>query len=255
VSTLSALILLLWTYEGWSDVTLLAGEVRDPRRTLGRAVLAGTAILVLLYAAVQAAVMHALPGGAAASAARPIAAAAGAAFGSGAARAVSVLVAVSTFGAMLGVLLAVSRLAQAMAQQGAIVPALAPFDPKRGTPLRATAAVAAVSGIYVAVASFRGLLAYFAFSVWIFYALAAVALVRLRRRGFGEGGAWRAPLGLTAPAVVLAVASLVTVRIVRERPLEAAAGAAMLALGVVVYAFALKVTPAADGAGSGAPAR
>src|SRR5262249_29886698 len=154
-STLSALILLLWTYEGWSDVTLVAGEVRDPQRTLGRAVLIGTALLVLVYALVQAAVMHALPGGAAASATRPLAAAT-----RGAARVVSALVVVSTFGSMLGVLLTVSRLAQAMARGGAVFPALAPSDPRRGTPLRATFAVAAVSALYVAVASFRGLLAY-----------------------------------------------------------------------------------------------
>jgi len=249
-STLSALILLLWTYEGWSDITLVAGEVRDPKRTLGRAVLIGTALLVVVYAVVQAAVMHALPGGAAASTTRPLAAATG-----GAARLVSALVVVSTFGSILGVLLTVSRLAQAMARSGAILPALAPSDARRGTPLRATFAVAAVSALYVAVASFRGLLAYFAFSVWIFYALVAVAVVRLRRRGVGEAEAWRAPLGLTAPAVVLAVAAVVTVRIVQERPLQALAGAAMLAAGFVVHALSRKPTPAAAAEGSGAPAR
>ena len=250
-STLSALILLLWTYEGWSDVTLVAGEVRDPKRSLGRAVLLGTALLVIVYAVVQVAVMHALPGAAAASSARPIADAAGLR----AARAVSTLVVVSTFGSILGVLFTVSRLAQAMARGGAIFPALAPSHARRGTPLRATFAVAAVSALYVAVASFRGLLAYFAFSVWIFYALVAVALVRLRRRGVGEDGAWRAPLGLTAPAVVLVVAAVVTMRVVRERPTQALAGAAMLGAGFVAYALSRKVRPAADGAESGVPAR
>ena len=254
-SSLSALILLLWTYEGWSDVTLVAGEVRDPKRTLGRAVLLGTALLVIVYAVVQAAVMHALPGAAAVTSRRPIADAAGAVLGARAGRLVSALVVVSTFGSILGVLLTVSRLAQAMARGGAVFPALAPSDARRGTPLRATFAVAAVSALYVAVASFRGLLAYFAFSVWIFYALVAVAVVRLRRRGVGEDAAWRAPLGLTAPAVVLVVAAVVTVRVVQERPLQALAGAAMLAAGFVVYALSRKPTPAAAAEGSGAPAR
>ncbi|HEX4825176.1 MAG TPA: amino acid permease [Candidatus Polarisedimenticolaceae bacterium] len=243
--TLSALILLLWTYEGWSDITLVAGEIENPKRTIGRAVLIGTGLLVLVYALVQAAVMRSL-GGAAAASARPLEAAAG-----GAGRLVSTLVVVSTFGSMLGVLLVVSRLAQAMAQSGAILPALAPSDARRGTPLRATLAVAAVSALYVAVASFRGLLAYFAFSVWIFYALAAVALVRLRRRAVGEAEAWRAPLGLTAPAVVLVTAAVVTVRVVQERPVQALAGAAMLAAGFVAYA----IRPAEAAAGSGATAR
>jgi APA family basic amino acid/polyamine antiporter len=70
---------MLWTYEGWSDVTLLAGEVRDPGRNLGRAVLAGTAILFVTYALVQVAVDRVLPN--AGTSMRPVADAAAAAFG------------------------------------------------------------------------------------------------------------------------------------------------------------------------------
>lgn len=232
---LAALMLLLWTYDGWSDVTLVAGEVRDPGRNLGRAVLAGTSILAIVYALVQAAVMRLLPGGAAAASARPVADAVASAWGSGAGRAVGALVAVSTFGAIAGVMLTVSRLAQAMAREGAFLRILAPADRRWGTPSRAIAAMTAAAIVYVAVASFRGILAYFTFSVWIFYGLTAVAVFILRRRRVGEDGAWRAPLGVVPPFLVLGVAVAMTTQVVARQPAQAAVGAALLVAGYAAY--------------------
>ena len=251
VTWLGALLLLLWSYEGWSDVTLVTGELRDPRRNLGRAVLAGTAILVVVYGLTQAAVMHAL-GGAAAASSRPVAEATAAAWGPGAGRLVAALVVVSTFGSILGVTLTVSRLAQAMAEGGAVLRTVAPFHPRLGTPVRAIAIVTGASLVYVAVASFRGILAYFTFSVWIFYGLTAVCVFVLRKRRVGEAEAWRAPLGPVAPVVVLGVALAVTAQVVAGRPAEALAGAGMLLAGFVAYAVVRRF---AGVGGAGARAR
>jgi APA family basic amino acid/polyamine antiporter len=232
---LVALMLLLWTYEGWSDVTLVAGEVRDPDRNLGRAVLAGTAALAIVYGLVQAAVMRVLPLDVAASSSRPVADAIASVWGAGAGRAVGVLVVVATFGSIVGVTLAVSRLTQAMARDGAFLHGFAVSDPRWGTPARSIAVMTGASVVYVAVSSFRGILAYFTFSVWIFYGLTAVALLILRRRRVGEATAWRAPLGLAAPVVVLAVAAVMTTQVVARQPAQALLGAGMLAAGFVVY--------------------
>ncbi|HEX5043989.1 MAG TPA: amino acid permease, partial [Candidatus Polarisedimenticolaceae bacterium] len=57
---LAALVAVLWAYDGWSDVTLVAGEVKEPGRNIGRTVLLGSAILVVLYGGVQLAVTHVL---------------------------------------------------------------------------------------------------------------------------------------------------------------------------------------------------
>jgi APA family basic amino acid/polyamine antiporter len=232
---LAALMLLLWTYEGWSDVTLVAGEVKDPRRNLGRAVLAGTALLALIYALVQAAVLRVLPADVAAASSRPVADAVAAAWGTGAGRAVGALVVVSTFGSIVGVILTVSRLAQAMARDGAFLRGFAATHPRWGTPARSIAVMTGASIVYVAVSSFRGVLAYFTFSVWIFYGATAVAVIVLRRRGIGEANAWRAPLGWVPPLVVLAVGVVMTSQIVAAQPAQAAAGAAMLAAGLPAY--------------------
>jgi len=66
-------MIMLFAYDGWSDVTLVAGEVRDPGRDIGRAVLLGTLILAALYGLTQVAVMTALPQGAAAASTQPVA--------------------------------------------------------------------------------------------------------------------------------------------------------------------------------------
>ena len=234
---LSALMIMLFAYDGWSDVTLVAGEVKDPGRNIGRAVLLGTTILAVLYGLTQLAVMIALPGGLAAGSAQPVAAAVEAVLGSFAGRAVSALVVVSTFGSILGTVFTVSRLGHAMASSGAFLSSVATLHPRWGTPARATAALAAAAVVYVWLASFRGIVALFTFSVWIFYGITAVALLVLRRRGVGEPVAWRAPLGVVPPLVVLLVGAGMTVQLVADDPVRALLGACLLAAAFPVYAL------------------
>jgi amino acid transporter len=229
VSWLSVFLILLWTYDGWSDVTLVAGEVKDPGRNIGRAVMLGTAALVLAYGVTQIAVMTILPDGRAAGSSRPVADAVAALWGPSAGRGVAVLVCVSTFGAVLGTVFTVSRLGFAMARDGAFIRSLATLHPKWGTPARATWALTGAGLFYVVLGSFGGILALFTFSVWIFYGLTAVALLILRRRGVGEPVAWRAPLGFVPPLVVLAVGAVLTVQLVADDPWRALGGAALLA--------------------------
>ena len=232
---LAALVLMLWTYEGWSDVTLLAGEVRDPGRNLGRAVLLGTGVLFVTYALVQLAVDRVLPS--ASTSTRPVADAAAAAFGSGGSRLVGALVVVSTFGAIQGVILTVSRLGYAMSREGAFVPWFGALHPKLGTPVRATAAMTAASLCYLASSSFREIVIYFTFAIWIFYGLTAVAVVLLRRRGVGDPPGWRAPLGIVPSIVVLATGAFVSGQLVWQRPKDALVGAGVLAASLPVYAL------------------
>jgi APA family basic amino acid/polyamine antiporter len=234
---LSALMILLWTYDGWSDVSLVAGEVKDPGKNIGRAVLLGTAILALAYGLTQVAVMTVLPAGRAADSSRPVADAVEAIWGPTAGRAVAALVVVSTFGSIVGAVFAVSRLGFAMARGGAVFRGMATLHPRWGTPARATAALTAASVSYVIFGSFRGILAFFTFSVWIFYGVTAVALLILRRRGVGDPVPWRAPLGWVPPVVILGVGAVMTVQLVAQEPRHALAGAALLAAALPVYAF------------------
>jgi APA family basic amino acid/polyamine antiporter len=145
-------------------------------------------------------------------------------------------VVVSTFGSILGAVFTVSRLGFAMARGGAFLRGMGALHPTWGTPARATAALTAATVTYVVFGSFRGILAFFTFSVWIFYGITAVALLVLRRRGVGDPVPWRAPAGWVPPLVVLGVGAVMTVQLFAQQPRHALAGAALLAAAFPVYA-------------------
>jgi APA family basic amino acid/polyamine antiporter len=234
---LAALVVLLWTYDGWSDVTLVSGEIERPGRDLGRAVLLGTAVLVALYVLAQISVGALLGPARAAASDRVVAEAVQAGLGTRAGKLVALLVVVCTFGSVNGTVLTASRLGFAMARDGRLPSWFGGVHPRWGTPAHAITGLVAVALLYVAFAGFRNLLAFFSFSVWIFYGLTAVALVVLRRRGVGEPAAWRAPGGFVAPAVVLATAAGMTTSLMVQDPRRSLAGLVLLLLGFPAYAL------------------
>ncbi|HEY3359849.1 MAG TPA: amino acid permease [Polyangia bacterium] len=232
---LGAFIGVLFTYDGWSDVTLIAGEIRDPGRNLGRAVAVGIAVLVALYAAVQLAVTALLPPARAGASDRVLAEAVQVGLGRGAGVAVAWLVVVSTFGSLHGVALTASRLGFAMARDGVFPAAFGALHPRLGTPARALAALIAAAVCYGFAGGLRGLLGYFTFSVWIFYGLIAGALLVLRRRRVGEPLPWRAPGGPAAPILVLLTAAVMTGSLLWQSPWRSAGGLAMFGVGFAAY--------------------
>jgi basic amino acid/polyamine antiporter, APA family len=249
---LGAVVVMLWTYDGWSDIGLIAGEVRDPRRSLGRAVLISSGVLACVYAGVQASVLVLLPHERAAASERVVADAVEAGLGRGAGILVAGLVALCTFGAVHSVVLGVSRLGYAMGKDGAFLRFFAHIDPHLGTPARSTAAIVGATLVYIFVARFRDLMGLFTFSVWIFYAITTAALLLLRRRGIGDAIAWRAPGGMIAPVVIFATAIGMTAGLLFYNPRRSALGLLLLASGFGAYALWRRVASAAPPAGAGA---
>jgi APA family basic amino acid/polyamine antiporter len=232
---LAALVGVLWAYDGWSDLTLVAGEIERPGRNLGRAVVLGIALLVAIYCAVQVSVHTLLPQERAAASARVVSEAVTAGLGPGAGRLVAVLIVLCTLGSINGVVLAAGRLGYAMARDGAFLPWFGGVHPRWGTPARSILALVAATLAYVTSSGLRELLFLFSFNVWIFYGLTAVALVVLRRRRVGEPVPWRAPGGWLAPAVVLAVASAMISGLAWQSPVTAAKSLGLLLAGVPVW--------------------
>ncbi|MBZ5637666.1 MAG: amino acid permease [Acidobacteriia bacterium] len=234
---LAALVVMLWTYDGWSDVTLVSGELKRPGRDLGRAVLLGTAVLAVLYVLVQLSVGALLDPAHASSSERVVAEAVEAGIGARAGRLVAVLVVVCTFGSINGTVLTASRLGFAMARDGRFPSWFGRVHPRFNTPARSVAGLVVAALLYVVSAGFGNLLAFFSFSVWIFYGLTAAALVVLRRRGVGEPVSWRAPLGPLPPAVVLVTSLGMTASLMYDDPTRSLAGLGLLLLGFPAYAL------------------
>jgi len=228
-----ALVILLWTYDGWTDFTLVTGELRDPARNLSRTVVLGVSLLVLLYILVQAAVLALLGPAGAAGSERVFADAVAAGFGGG--RLVALLVVISTFGSLNGIVLAASRIGFAMAHDGVFPRWFAYVHQRWQTPARSLGALVAASLVYLFIADFRSLLGFFAFNIWIFYGLTAIGLLQLRRRGVGEPLAWRAPGGPLPPLIVIGTGLFMTTSLMIDSPARSLIGLALLAAGFPIY--------------------
>lgn len=226
---LTAFAATMWTFDGWSDITMLAGELRDPRRNLIRAVAWGIMIPAACYALLQAAVMTLLPAEVAMRSGHVLLAALEVMGGPQAALGLGCLAIVCAVGALHGVMSAVCRLGWSMAVAGEVPRVFAHRPARLGTPLAALAVPVALALAYLASGNFNDLLGYFAFGVWLYYALTAVAMLRLRTLRVGEADAWRAPGGPLAPGVVIAAAAVMSGLQLYEHPWRTLVGVGSVA--------------------------
>ena len=231
----TAMIGVLWAYEGWQYVTFSAGETRDPQRTFPRGLIVGTAALIAIYVLANVGYVAALGGAKVATSERVAAEAVGAIFGATAAKAIAAIILVSMFSAANGITLTAPRLYFSMARDRVFFSKLAEVHPRYGTPAFAVvvsslwAMVLAVSG------SFEQLLTYVIFISWVFYALGAVAVFVYRSREPNVVRPFRTPgYPLTPLLFVLAALAIVGNTIV-EQPARAAVGLGVAALGVPVF--------------------
>lgn len=236
-AVLAAVVPTLWAYDGWIDVTSIAGEVRDPGRTIPRALVIGTLAVTALYLLVVAGYHRAL-GTAALAAARAPGNALGAQLaGSAGLRAMAALVTLSAFGGCVIAMLTGTRVIAATALDDGIAPSLGALGP-RATPDRATALTAALALAY-ALSSHVGRLAeVFVVGAWPFYALGALATIALRRREPELPRPYRVPLyPWTALAFFASTAAMLVSFAIEDARLVAASLALVLA-GLPAYELA-----------------
>ena len=136
-----ALISVLWAYDGFADVSFVAGEVRDPQRTLPRAIVVGTLAIIGIYLAANVAYLYVNPLDRMAVSPLIAADTMQALFGQVGVAFVAVVVTISTFGALIAIMLSAPRIFFAMADDGLFFRALARVHPRYGTPHVAIALV------------------------------------------------------------------------------------------------------------------
>jgi APA family basic amino acid/polyamine antiporter len=230
-----ALVSAFFSFGGWWEASKLAGEVRDPQRTLPRALALGVATVTLLYVAVSAVFLYLVPREAATSGETFAAQAGAALFGAQGARAFSALVVVSVLGSLFAFMTMAPRVYFAMARDGAVPAFVGKLDPRTGAPVRAIAIQATLALVLVALGTFDAIVAYFVFVTVAFLGLTVAGLVRLKRRL--PRVAYETPLYPLPPILFLASISLVLVLLAAGRPLEAALGTLVVAAGVPAYAL------------------
>ncbi|HEX8209233.1 MAG TPA: APC family permease [Longimicrobium sp.] len=202
-----ACIVLIFAFAGVESALVPSGEVRNPARTVPRAILMAMLGITVLYLALHAVAQGVLGTDVLAQSATPLADAAGKAMGSGGRTLILVGTAVSTFGYVSGMILAVPRGPFAMARDGFLPRALASVHPRFHTP-HVAIMVQAVITCALAISSQFILLAVLAnLSTLLLYAACCVAAWELRRRGVTTDGAmpFRVPAAPVIPWLALAV--------------------------------------------------
>jgi len=179
----TALISIMWTYDGWADLSFMGGEVRDPGRTLPLALILGTAGIVAVYLLLNVAYIYLVP--LAEMAVSPLVAAAAAeriaVFAGVGGAVISGVVMVSCLGALTGSMMTGPRIFFAMADRGLFFRTIARVSPRYQSPSVAIWLATGLGVVYVLFNDFQQLADKFILGIWPFYALAVAAVFVLRR--------------------------------------------------------------------------
>lgn len=232
---LLALVSILWAYDGWADLAFVGGEVRDPQRNLPRALLIGTAAVVVLYLGANLVYLHLIPIGRMKDAELVAADSAQLLFGAAGVVAVSAAVAVSTFGTLNGSMMTSPRIFYALAEDGLFPAVIARIDPKTGAPGAAILLTTALGMIFVLVRSFTQLADQFVIGIWPFYALAVAAIYVLRRRRPDLVRPYRTWGYPVVPAVFLLASLLLLGNYFVSQPVASAVDIGILLAGIPVF--------------------
>ncbi|MFI5754862.1 APC family permease [Streptomyces sp. NPDC051569] len=230
---LRAAALLFFAFAGYARIATLGEEVRDPARTIPRAIPLALGITLLVYAAVAVAVLAVLGPGRLADASAPLAEAVRAAGAPGLVPVVRIGAAVAALGSLLALILGVSRTTLAMARDGHLPRTLAAVHPRFRVPHRAELAVGAVVAVLAATTDVRAAIGFSSFAVLAYYAIANAAALTLT-------AAERRP-----PRIVPLVGLLGCAILALALPLTSViSGAAVLAVGAAGYGLRGAVTRA-----------
>ena len=232
---MAAVTAALWAYSGWHQVVRLGGEVRNPARTLPRAMIGGFLFTATLFIGVNFCYFGVLSFEGVASSRHVASDMLLPAVGPGVAGFLTIAMIVSVLGTMNATILSSSRVPYAMARDGIFFSVLAKVHPERRVPSAAVTLMAVMGIALVLTGTFEDLTALMIFSSWTFHGLGALALFRLRRlepdlpRPYR---AWGYPL---VPGLFGLLSVILSVSIFLQRPVRSGIGLGVILLGIPVY--------------------
>jgi basic amino acid/polyamine antiporter, APA family len=240
-----ALVSVLWAFDGWADLSFVAGEVKEPRRNLPRAIIIGTLAVIGIYLLANLAYLAVLPVGeirqsklVAADVAQRLIGAPGVIF-------VAVTVMLSTFGTLNGTLLTAPRIFFAMADDGLFFRKVAAVHPRYRTPYVSILLTTSLGIAFVMVRSFEQLADMFVTAIVPFYALAVASIFVLRKRPDYDPP-FRVPLYPIVPALfILATCFLLGNALIDP----SSRGWTLFVLGVIALGVPLYYVTVGRGAG------
>jgi len=234
----AAMLGALWAYNGWNEVTFVAGEVKNPGRNLPIAIIGGILILASLYVLANVSYFYVLAPSAVASVTVSSAVATKAVMtflGNGAAGIMAAALAMSVFGSLQVTTLSSARIPYAMAEDRLFFPALSRLSARTHVPVRALVAQAVWGIVLVFSGSYDTLTDYAIFAVLIFVALATASVFVFRRTMPDADRAYRTIGYPVVPILFLLVAGWIIANTLMATPGRAFAGIGLMVAGLPFY--------------------
>lgn len=238
----AALAAVLWAYDGWNNLTMVAGEIRSPQRVIPKVLILGLAVVMAVYLLANLAYFYALPIEALQHSDRVAQDVAEVVFGDAGAAVITIAALVSTLAALNGAILSGGRVYYAMARDGLFFRHMADLNPAHRTPGKALLLQALLACVLILIfgrdrLAFEHLFNYSIFGIWGFYGITALAVLVLRRRHPELDRPYRAFGYPWIPFVFLVVSAAFCLNMLIGRPAETTLGLAFLLAGLPFYAF------------------
>lgn len=181
-AVVAALSAAFWSYDGWNNVTYLAGEIKKPQINIPRALFIGTIVVIVVYLIINVAFLYILPIDVMAKSTLVASDVATAVLGTAGGGVVAAMVMISTFGTSNGTIMASSRVYYAMSRRKMFFTPIGHLHPVFGTPANALMLQASWASLLVLSGSFDDLTDMLIFVSWIFYAFGAIGVFVLRKK-------------------------------------------------------------------------
>uniref|UniRef100_E6QJP8 Amino acid transporter n=1 Tax=mine drainage metagenome TaxID=410659 RepID=E6QJP8_9ZZZZ len=232
-----ALIATLWAYDGWNDLTMVAGEVKRPERNLPLALIGGLWIVGVLFMATNAAIQYVLPASAIAATPRPAVAALVVVAGPGGAALVAAAMALSIFVTLNGTIMSGARVPFAAARDGLFFRRFATIHPRFQSPSFSLVIQALLSSLLLlALGRFQQLFELAVFAEWLFYMLTATTIFYYRRRHADMDRPYRLWGYPVLPAIFVVASAAVLISSFVGNLKGSLIGSAIILLGLPLFA-------------------
>ncbi len=234
-SFLAALAAALWAYDGWEDLNLVGSEVQNPQRNIPRALVGGVVFVGGVYLLFSAVCFYVLPFGTVAHSQHVASDVVEKFAGHGAAQWITLAMVISALGSLNSSLLSGARVPYAMARDGIFFRMADGIHPQFRTPGRALLFQGVLTSLMALTGTFEELTSLFIFAAWIFYALAVLAMFRMRRSEPDLPRPYRTRGYPWVPAAFVLGALALTVNIWIQRPVRSSIGLAVIFFGLIFY--------------------
>ncbi len=241
VGFIGAALPVLFAYSGFTYLNNLAGEVREPQRTLPRALVLGMGLVIVAYVLVNVAYLAVLGHAGLAASTAPAADVMQQVAGPVGARLIALGVAISTLGFCNITLVAGARVLQVMGEDGLFFGAVARLHPRWRTPNTALLLLSGWAIVLALSGSYGQLLDYATFGDWLACA-AGVATLFWYRRHDGAPAGFRVPAYPWLPLLFVAAVAAVVVATLWDNPRNSGIGLLIMAAGIPVYFLWRRVT-------------